>query len=357
MHEILLIRGTDPIHVVDALAVAAELVQSLGEDTQVDIAVPAAYADYAALSSAVRRVIPVAAPETGSWEALSDGDGDGNDSPDTHAAVKLGGKLFSAAKKISALAGENIKTYWKLKEELRITEYDVVFDFDFSAFSVALNKAAKSKKVVGFNVQQVPQAIPGGDLTAHEVYLIRGEMSDSTRMRHLAARHFDYRTATEAEPLDWLLHPGSAPPDTPAPPYLLAGGMISPPFMQIIEQQALPVVRVESEHTWSASELTGMVQGAERVVGNGIASALAAAAGIANIFIGTAKLAPARAVCVETPVALSEILLAALPSADTPVADAAADAPSADTPVADAAADAPSTDAPAPAGTLPLKKD
>ena len=283
---------------MDLLAVAAEVSTTL-KGAQVDVAVPAEFADLMSLSAAVHRVIPVSPPE-GGWGDLTAGD----ESEGAAAAAGLGGKLFSAAKKLSSVAGKNVRTYWQLAEQVRAVQYDAVFDFEFSAFSVAVAKLAKTQKVVGFDPSSLPAAIPGAVLTAHDTFFVKGEMSHSTRMRKLVAKFFDYHAAEDARALDWQLRPGDAP--STASPYMLVSASLPPPFLEVAQQGDLPVVQLDE--ALPAAQMAGMVSGAARVAGSGIATALAVAYGAKAYYIGSAADAPQRARLVSTPAELAQAL-------------------------------------------------
>lgn len=300
MQEILLIRGGSAEQVLDLLAVAAEMSAALGDDkVQIDAAVPAQFADCLALSTALRCVIPVSAPD---GEGLSDmlgGEG-------------LGEKLFSpagllsAAKKLTSVAGSNIRTYRQFAEDLRATQYDMVFDFEFSIFSIAVSKVAKSIKIIGFDSQQSENKTLSASLSAHETFAISGEMSSSTRMRHLAARALNYTAAAESRALDWCISQCAAPDDAPPPPYLVASAALPPPFMEVIRQTGQEVVVIEEKQP--VAEIAGYLQSAAAAVGSGVVAALAAAVGIPNLYVGSEKSLPHRARHATTPKALESAL-------------------------------------------------
>ena len=295
MHEILLIRDGGCERVVDTLAVAAELVLSLGTDTQVDIAVPESCAEYVFMSSVVRRVIAVPAIDT-------------EHGIEKTKKASIGSTLFSATKKLSALTGRNVQAYWNMSKDLRITEYDAVFDFDFSPFSIAVSKVAKTKQIIGFDVQNIDKTSKISYLSAHETYHIKGEMSNSSRMRHLAARHFSYSPATDGIPLDWCFNTYPAPEMIPQQPYIVVGGRVPAPFMTLVKESNLSVLVLEEQPTMRAEDITGALQSAKIAVGNGVVSALAAAVGIPNLFIGSGKDIPQRAISITTPSALADAL-------------------------------------------------
>lgn len=305
MREILLIRGGPAERAVDALAVAAEASAALGSDTQIDIATPAEFAEVARLSTAVRRVIAVASPETGDWGEMTPDAGGGGSGGSSSGG--LGGKLFSAAKKVSSLAGKNVRAYWQLAEEVRITQYDEVFDFEFSAFSVAVAKLAKTQKVIGFDPQTVPAALPGAALMAHHTYIIKGEMSPSARMRKLVAKYYDYYSDVANTQLDWRLRPGEAPPQHA--PYLLVSANLPLPFVEAVQQGDLPLLTLDE--TLPPLAWVGGVQGAALVVGSGIATALAPACGVEALYVGRAEDAPQSAQVVTTPAELAQALAVA----------------------------------------------
>ena len=313
MQEVLFIRGGSAANVLDMLAAASELHAIHGDYTQIDAAVPVEYADYVRLGSIWRRVIAVTPPDKGDWASESM-----TEKPEAESTIAgIGGKLFSAAKKISAIAGKNISTYWQLAEEVRITSYDVVFDFEFSPYSIAISKVARTGKIIGFDPQMLENPVTGAALSAHDNYLIKGEMSTSGQMRHLVARYFGYTAAKDSRLLDWRMQQCTPPADKPDSLYGVVSATVPAPFMEVIEGQSLPFVKL-APGQYSVSETAGLVQQAEVVVGDNVISHLAAAAERNNIFVGVKAKTPQRAQLAETPSMLAEKLEKILQSAAKP---------------------------------------
>ena len=287
MPDYLLIRAQSAAAAVDVLAVAAEIIEKMGDDAQVDIATSEEYADYLRLSEVVRRVVGVTAPDIA---ALT--------SPPDNAGGGLGGKLLSLGKKVASVAGQNARQYWELAKDLRLVRYDVVFDFDSSAFSAAVSRAAKADKTIGFDARNIDKPVTGAVLLYNETYHIRAEMSDAMRLRHLPARFFDYDVGGKADS-----RIVAAPPPAEETPYVAVVGEVPPPFADVLRETNQRLV-VRHKQTESAQETAAVVQHADIVVGNGVAAAIAAACGVRTFFIGGKRHVPEGAVWCSTPAAL-----------------------------------------------------
>ena len=168
MKDILLIRGGDSRDIIDALWVADEIADAMGEDVQIDIAVPEAYAAYARLSTSVRRVIALPAVEHFSAGADDEaGDSGGGAGDAASVATGAAKKLFSFAKNVAASAGGNLRAYKAVAGDLRLVKYDTVFDFDSSGASLAVARLLKVKEIVGFDEKNIKSPLPGATMMYH----------------------------------------------------------------------------------------------------------------------------------------------------------------------------------------------
>jgi hypothetical protein len=301
MTDYLLIRGGDGERILDALAVAVDL--STNANIQIDIAVPAALVPIAQLSEVVRRVIPITAPTPPKFsEAVSKGD--------------WKNKLIAATKTVASAANRNMRDYLAVAEKLRLVRYAAVYDFDASGFSLAVARAAKTQKIIGFAPECAPNAVSGAALMYHDTRLVPQKLSEVERCRYLVARHLNYPPDL---PIGWKLR-------TTVPPTW----MPKTPFIDVLTAAGITVVGdfekadVCAPEPLSPEILAALSSAATVVVGNGLLTSIAIAKGTKTLYIGAAKALPYRATLIDTPTALNEALKkCATPSAasrpvDTP---------------------------------------
>ena len=271
MKDILLIRGGDSRDIIDALWVADEIADAMGEDVQIDIAVPEAYAAYARLSTSVRRVIALPAVEHFSAGADDEaGDSGGGAGDAASVATGAAKKLFSFAKNVAASAGGNLRAYKAVAGDLRLVKYDTVFDFDSSGASLAVARLLKVKEIVGFDEKNIKSPLPGATMMYHATHHISGDTSNSMRLRQLAARYFSY----EAKKRDCKIPRTET--TTPAQPYVIIDGSVPDAFLQVLRDGGFNLVNVDSEadDALPAVEIVELARHATAVVGNGAATAI-----------------------------------------------------------------------------------
>ena len=309
--DYLLVRGKSPENAVDALAVAADM-DAVSEEVQVDIATTGNLVDYLEVGGAVRRVVGIDAPDIEEIKGLNFSETDGG----------WGKKLFSAAKSLTKMAGENARNYWGMAETLRLVRYDAVFDLDASAFSLAVARLAKADRIVGFDVSGLSNPAPGAAMMYHETYLIAKELSREMRARRLVARHLDYAIGGRRN------HLRETPPLSVAPSedFVLLCGQVPRPFREAVEAREIVVIS-EADGPYDALsglERVALARQAKAAVGDGGGLGLAAVAGAAALFIGALSEKPENAVAVTTPTELNgalESLLSPPPPEPSPAAE------------------------------------
>ena len=300
MADILIIRGGSD-QVVDALAAVGDVLANVPQ-VQVDLAVPADTAAIAKLSGAVRRVVSIAAFSSPDFSALG-------------ARRNWKAKFWAAAKTVAAAANENLQDYRAVAKELRLVRYDLVFDLDASAFSVAVARAAKADKIIGFNPSSLPSAAPGAALLYHEVRTAPPKAPPLLRCRHLLADYFNYEMLSPP-PWNVLVDNNALPVWMPQTPFILVGDKIPAPFWQEIQASHMGAVVGNSpaanvcppDGVMAPATIAALAKKAVAVVGNGLTTAIAAAVGAKTLFIGAATAAPFAAVLVDTPTALKQAL-------------------------------------------------
>lgn len=327
MKDILLIRGGDSRDIIDALWVADEIADAMGEDVQIDIAVPEAYAAYARLSTSVRRVIALPAVEHFSAGADDEaGDSGGGAGDAASVATGAAKKLFSFAKNVAASAGGNLRAYKAVAGDLRLVKYDTVFDFDSSGASLAVARLLKVKEIVGFDEKNIKSPLPGATMMYHATHHISGDTSNSMRLRQLAARYFSY----EAKKRDCKIPRTET--TTPAQPYVIIDGSVPDAFLQVLRDGGFNLVNVDSEadDALPAVEIVELARHATAVVGNGAATALSSILGGQTLFIGDKCDMPEKAHYITTPAILAEAMAEA--ATKPPPSAAPADSPSSSSP-------------------------
>ncbi len=269
---------------MDALAVAADITAREGD--AVDLAVPEEFAEVARLGGAVGRVVPIPAPVK----------------PETKAPESGGWRerLAQKALNVAGAVAQNIAEYKVIGKALRENQYDVVFDLDGTPFGVAVARAAKADKIIGFSPESLENPMPGLNLAYHDTRTVRGKLSPAAKCRTLLARFFN----TGMEPTQWRLTAAAQPANERAG--ILTGGNIPPPFADALRQSAgAETIAAADDNPARAPELAREVGGCAIVVGNGLATALGAALGVPVCFVGAKKDAPEKAAVAETPAALA----------------------------------------------------
>lgn len=285
MADYLLIRSGGNIQVVEALAVAADLVDKLGDDAQVDIATTETLVSCAQMGSHIRRVIGIpplgtdtlaniTKPEGSSWKE----------------------KLLSSTQAVKSFVKDNSKNYWKTSENLRLVRYDVVFDLDMNAFSLSTTKISKNDKIIGFDGSAGKESMTGASLLYHDSYKIPNDLSSGMRRRQLVARHFDYSPSHLSDSyiksydrLEWL---GDSP-------YILLSGNVPNVFTDTIDSyleannpknvQVLGGKYGYLNHAsadFSIEERAALSQNAIAIIGNDIEAVLSSASAKPTYFIG-----------------------------------------------------------------------
>ena len=283
----LLIRGGSAANVVDALAAAADIAAHEGD--YADLAVPEEFAEVARLGANIGRVIPVAPLAKPDLTAMNESGGGWRD------------KLKATAKNVASAAAQNIGEYKQLTKLLRDNHYDVTFDFDGTPFGVAVARAAKSEKAVGFSPESFDSPMPGLNLAYHDTRTVRNQLCGTERCRTLIARYLNRAMM----PTEWKLN--IAPAESRAG--VLVGDSIPQPFMEVLQKAAGARDIVEANaNAANAAELAEQAAKCEFAVGNGLTTALATALGAKVFFVGGAKDAPEKAIVAETPSALTQEL-------------------------------------------------
>ena len=282
MAEYLLMSGNKAACAVYTLAVAADIAARCGQEAQVDIAVGEACADYCTLGQVVRRVVPIdhsrLLPErvrTSWWQSV---------------------RAFGQA------AGETAKRYMQLAAELRLTQYDAVFDLEGSPPTLALSRFLKADKIVGFEGNRA--------LAYHESYRIDETMPYGRRARCLVGRHLDYDMFVS----DWQLKVLPLPAWLRPTSYVFLTEPISPEQLAVLTDSGVAVVGEGMMHAPPEGrailpeEGLALVRSAIAVVGSGAAVVLSAALGRHTFFTGEAQDKPEGAIQIETPAQLSDAL-------------------------------------------------
>ncbi|MGI9298497.1 MAG: hypothetical protein ACR2QC_11470 [Gammaproteobacteria bacterium] len=321
MAEYLVIGGKNEDAVLHALAVAADIATKKA-DAQVDIATSPALAPVARLGKTPRRVVEVKIAPSAPGVSL-----------DALKNAPSGGwkGVFSFAQKAAKTAALSARNqfgqYRELAEELRIVRYDAVVDLDGDAAGLLAAKLAAADKVFGFAADNLPDAAPGASLLYHDTRAVPRNLPRREQCRRLAADCLGYTPPARPE---WDFADPPPPANAPAPPFLLIGGKIPEPFMEILRAAGPPLFAPESP-----ADILAAARICECAAGNGIAVALAAAAGARALFIGGAANSPPEATATESPTALQqeigEILGRRAPlekeSATTPESSAPAQTP------------------------------
>lgn len=296
MADFLLIRSGGDAQVLEALAVAADLLARFGDDVQIDIITTEELAGCAELGLDVRRVVAVPPFAKEEWGNLRKPEGDSWQS-----------KLFSSSRALKNLVQVNSKKYRALAEELRLVTYEAVFDLDMTAFSLSAVKMAKTDKAVGFDGSQDNSALPGFSLIYHDSYLIPTNFSHVQRCRQLVARHLDYKPQAVGraylkaqERPDWL---GDAP-------YIFIANLVPASFIEAVETCLQQLGRADIRLLHAERDLPKEVSVGERcavaqhalvTVGGGLEAMLSAASYRPTFFMGDKQQMMDHAIFVASP--------------------------------------------------------
>ena len=295
MAEYLIISGKSEVSVIDALAVAIDIDQHI-PNAQVDITVHPTGAPIAAISQTPRQIIiadmkPPATPDLSTTP------------PITPTATSSGGwknlmaVAQSATGKIVKSAVENFDHYKKLREELRLTQYDVVFDLAADPTAVMISRLARANKIVGFGDAE---SSPAKTLLYHESISVSDKLSRRARCRKLASQYLEYKIDNDNN-WQWTVAPA-----TSADKFILTCANLPEPFMNILTAAATPL-RGDND-ALSASDILSFAQSAICAVGSDITAEIAAAANTPTLFIGRRFDCPDNAQLIESPTELKTAL-------------------------------------------------
>lgn len=303
MASYLLIHGQGAAQVVETLAIAGALVATYGaEETQVDIATTEPLVEYARQSGAVRRVVGVPPLAQAAWDDLKSAAGGGF----AGGGGGLLSSMTSSVKKLAQAAGKNIKESKAFLEELRMVDYDMVFDFEGTAFSVGITKAANTRKIVGFDARHLINPVPGANLAYHENHYFSGALSHAQLMRKLIERTLDSGLVMPHPPCANAVELHAKPAGAPAEPFLYVSRELPTPFVEVIDKSGSTYCLANDGD--SATARLAWVQHAAGVVGNEIETSLASFVGKDSLYIGLERLQPANSTFVSTPAELASAL-------------------------------------------------
>ena len=301
MADYLIIGGKNDDSALCALAVAADIAVKL--DAQTDIATTPARAPIVRLGRNLRRVVevdiaPSSTPDV-SLDALKNAPSGG-----WKGMLSFAKK---AAQDAAVSARQNFGQYRALADDLRLVRYDAAVDLDADAAGLLAARLASATKVLGFASENIPDAAPGASLLYHDARAVPRSLPRREQCRRLAAAFFGY-TLDPRPPWDFIAPP--LPANAPAAPFILIGGDIPEPFMEILRAAGLPLFAPDSP-----ADMLAAAQAGECAVGSGVAVSIAAAAGARALFIGGAAHAPPEATTTESPSALQDALAQALTAA------------------------------------------
>lgn len=294
MAEYLVIGGKNDEAALHALAVGADIAAKM--NAQVDIAVAPAAAAVARLGKTPRRVVEVhiTAPSVPgiSLDAMKQAPSGGWKGVMSFARA--------AAKTAAGAAKQQFGQYRELADELRLVRYDVVVDISGDAVGLLAARIADTPKVLGFATENIPDAAPGASLLYHDSRAVPSNLPRREQCRRLAAAGFGYTLQPRPE---WNFIDSPPPAGLPEVPFILIGGGIPAPFMEILCVSGLPLFTPETP-----ADMLAAARRASCAVGNGIAIAIAAAAGAHTLFIGGAAHTPPEAATTESPTALKNAI-------------------------------------------------
>ncbi len=316
MTDYLLIRAGADTEVIEALAVAADLVDKFGDEVQIDIATTEALVDCAKMGRHIRRVIAIPSLATDTIKDMT-----------KPAGVSWKDKLLSSTKAVKSFVQDNSKNYWAMSETLRLVRYDVVFDLDMTTFSLSTTKIAKKEKIIGFDSSGERESMTGASLLYHDCYQIPHNISSMMRRRQLVARHFSYTPnplqdsyINDYQRLQWL-------DDSP---YILLSGNVPNVFTDVLDKffcdSNFSAVRVlggkygypDSKSGFTIEETAALAQHAVVTIGNGLESVLSSASGKPTCFIGDEAQKMDNAILITSTEELLAHLKQLFPCVETP---------------------------------------
>lgn len=309
MADYLLVRSGSVCEMVETLGVCAGMVGALGYDARVDIVTTEELKPYAKLSRFVRRVVAMPPLVQNAWSDVKD-------------AVS-GGGLFSSVQQLAAtVTGSRVAL-----GELRLAEYDIVFDFEATAFSLAMTKAAKTAKIVGFDKAHLDDGVPGATLAYHENHFFTGKFSHAELSRKLVARELAH---SPLRPADYGLPLRPRPAAAPKGRYLLVSNDLPMPFVDEINDYSSngepdDCTTYPLPDDLPAGEQVAWVQHAAGIIGDEVVAGLATATAKETrcLYIGSERHCPEGVRFVSTPSDLAEALPDFLPAPKGKPAEAA----------------------------------